>query len=533
MNRSGIPAVFVFAATLLAVHAQQAPDPLVVATSAGEIRGASRASGGAEFLGIPYAEPPVGNLRWHEPLAAKPWAGIREAVRFGAPCAQPDLGAWNRHDAANGKEDCLFLNVITPEWPAPHTPLPVMLWFHGGANSGGTASSALYKDGTLVSHGVLLVTANYRLSVFGFLAHPGLTRESAHNSSGNYGLEDQILALRWVRENIAKFGGDPGNITVFGQSAGAVDTSLLMVSTARNEFQKAIAESGAAFTAPLTTLAQAEKAGVEFATAMKAPEGEDAVKFLRTLSAEELIKAVMDPDPKRRPRVGLIMDGWVVSQPPAVVFAAGQESPIPLLIGVTTREFGSSVYAGDLPPGQLPALIKKQAGSHADEALKLYPVNDASAAPDPLYGSTADQWFADSVFHCPVVWQATWHSRANHPVYVYQFDHPIPGQEAQGAVHSADLPYVFGYFPSYGNISGKFTETDKRLADLIEIYWTNFAKTGSPNGKDVPHWPHLTEAGGYLEFMPDGQAEARSSHLRGPQCALYGEILNDHMREAQ
>ncbi|HEX8811438.1 MAG TPA: carboxylesterase family protein, partial [Terracidiphilus sp.] len=525
MKRSGIAAAFVFTAILFPACAQQKPDPLVVNTSAGQIRGISRMYGGAEFLGIPYAEPPVGNLRWHEPIPAKPWTGVRDMTQFGAPCAQPDLGAWNRRDAATGREDCLFLNVITPEWPAPQKPLPVMLWLHGGANAGGTASSMLYKDGTLVRHGILLVTVNYRLSIFGFFAHPDLTRESTHKSSGNYGLEDQILALRWVRQNIAKFGGDPDNITVFGQSAGALDTGLLMTSIAKNEFQKAIAESGAAFMAPTPTLAQAEQAGVKFASTMKAPAGADAVKFLRGLSAEELLKAVMDPDPKRRPSVGPIIDGWAIPQSPARVFAEGHQSAIPLLIGVTTREFGSND-----PPDQLPATIHAMAGKHADEALKLYGVSDGTAGPpDPLYGSAADQWIADSIFHCPAVSEATWQNRTGQPVYVYQFDHPIPGQEAQGAVHSADLPYVFGYFPRAGNISGKFTEVDTRLADLIENYWTNFAKTGNPNSKDVPHWPHLTEAGGYIEFMPDGHAEARTSHLRGPQCALYGEILNDRM----
>jgi para-nitrobenzyl esterase len=526
VNCFKIAAAFVLAATFMAAHGQQAPDPLVVGTSAGQIRGVSRVGGGAEFLGIPYAEPPVGSLRWHEPLPAKPWTGVRDATQFGSPCAQPDLGAWNHHDAVTGKEDCLFLNVITPEWPAQQMPLPVMLWLHGGANAGGSASGALYKDGTLIRHGILLVTVNYRLSVFGFLAHPGLTRESAHGSSGNYGLEDQILALRWVRQNIARFGGDPNNITVFGQSAGAVDTSLLMTSFAKNEFHKAIAESGAAFLAPVPPLAQAEKAGVAFATTMNAPADEGAVKFLRGLSAEELLKVVLDPDVKRRPHVGPIVDGWVITQSPAAVFASGHQSQIPMLLGVTTREFGN-----DLTPERLTAHIKMIAGSHAEEALKLYPVNDTAS--DPLYGKPSDQWAADMRFHCPVATEGAWQSKAKQPVYLYQFDHPIPGQETQGAVHSADLPYVFGYFPKYGNIAGKFTDADMKLADLMETYWTNFAKTGNPNAKDVPDWPRLTEASGYLEFMLDGHAEARNAQLRGPQCALYREILDNFLHEAQ
>jgi para-nitrobenzyl esterase len=238
-----VPLLICIALPLASRAFQADQKSLVVATTPGQIQGTSRRGGGAEFLGIPYAEPPVGNLRWHEPLPAKSWTGVRSATTFGVPRAQPDLGEWNRHDAETGKEDCLFLNVIVPEWPV-RKPLPVMFWIHGGANEGGTASSALYKDGTLVNHGVILVTVNYRLGIFGFFAHPELTAESAHHDSGNYGLMDQILALYWVRDNIAKFGGDVDNVTVFGQSAGAMDTSMLMTSPlAKSLFEKALAES--------------------------------------------------------------------------------------------------------------------------------------------------------------------------------------------------------------------------------------------------------------------------------------------------
>jgi len=236
------------------------PDGFLVRATSGPLRGIARPDGGAEFLGIPYAQPPVGDLRWHEPLPAKPWTEVRTANSFGAPCAQPFMADWNRRDAAAGKEDCLFLNVITSVWPA-RQPLPVMLWLHGGGNEGGSASSAFYNDGTLVNHGVLLVTVNYRLGIFGFFAHPALSAESAHHGSGNYGLMDQILALRWVRDNIANFGGDPNNITMFGNSAGAIDTGLLMTSgLSKDLFQRAIAESGTSFSHPLSPLAAAEKA---------------------------------------------------------------------------------------------------------------------------------------------------------------------------------------------------------------------------------------------------------------------------------
>src|ERR1700722_15149868 len=194
-------------ASTRAAQTEKQPDGFLVRTSSGPLRGVARPDAGAEFLGIPYAQPPVGDLRWHEPLPVKSWTGVRTAGSFGAPCAQPVMGDWNRHDAETSQEDCLFLNVMTPVWPAKQ-PLPVMLWIHGGANEGGSASGALYKDGTLIRHGVLLVTLNYRLGIFGFFAHPALSAESTHQGSGNYGLMDQILALRWVRTNISRFGGD-------------------------------------------------------------------------------------------------------------------------------------------------------------------------------------------------------------------------------------------------------------------------------------------------------------------------------------
>src|SRR5215510_9483397 len=236
-------------------------DDLIVNTKSGKVRGVARNTGGAEFLGIPFAQAPVGELRWREPQPPKAWKDVRDASSFGVPCAQAVSGDWNRHDAETGKEDCLFLNVMVPEW-RPAKPLPVMFWIHGGANTGGTASAALYKDGTLIQHGMILVTANYRLGVFGFLAHPELTRESAHHSSGNYALLDQIAALEWTRDNIRKFGGDPHQVTVFGQSAGAVDTGLLMTSPlARNLFQNAIAESGTVLLAQPQPLSTAEQGG--------------------------------------------------------------------------------------------------------------------------------------------------------------------------------------------------------------------------------------------------------------------------------
>src|SRR4051812_25661005 len=321
------------------ISAQDSEKSLIVRTTEGQLQGVARPGGGAEFLGIPYAHSPIGDLRWHEPVAMKPWTGVRDATKFGAPCSQPDLGEWNRHDAEIGKEDCLFVNVIIPEWPVKK-PLPVMFWIHGGANEGGSASSALYKDGTLVSHGVILVTVNYRLGIFGFLAHPELSAESAHHGSGNYGLMDQVLALHWVRDNITRFGGDVNNITVFGQSAGSMDTSMLMTSpVAKALFQKAIGQSGAAFTAPLSPLAGAERTGRTLAQTLGAP-AEGQIKYLRTKSADEIL-STLAKNPNH-PRLGPDIDGWVLTEQPAAAFQSGHEAHIPLLYGTTTREFGSN-----------------------------------------------------------------------------------------------------------------------------------------------------------------------------------------------
>src|SRR5215472_13400906 len=216
-----------------------AADPTVTVTG-GPIRGANLKESGAVFKGIPFAQPPVDDLRWQAPALVKPWAGVRDAVAFGPPCAQNAGGRM----LETSREDCLYLNVWTPEWPS-QSAKPVMIWIHGGGNYGGTASGANFDGESLARHGVVVVTTNYRLTIFGFFAHPELTRESPHHASGNYGLMDQIAALQWVHDNIGKFGGDPGNVTVFGQSAGAVDANVLMTSPlAKGLFEKVIAESG-------------------------------------------------------------------------------------------------------------------------------------------------------------------------------------------------------------------------------------------------------------------------------------------------
>ena len=508
----------------VSLHAAGA-DP-VVAVTGGKISGRILPSGRAEFLGIPFAQPPVGDLRWHQPVAPKAWDGVRDAKAFGSPCAQNIAGDWNRHDAEISKEDCLYLNVITPQW-SPKTLLPVMFWIHGGANTGGTASAQLYKDGTLEDHGIVLVTANYRLGVFGFFAHPELTRESAHHASGNYAILDQIAALEWVRDNIARFGGDPHNITVFGQSAGALDTGLLMTSPlSKSLFQKAIAESGTVLLAQQLPLSVAERGGVKFAERLHAP-AEGSLKYLRNLSTAELLKAALVSQQNQGPEAAPdyhpwpVVDGWVFPQSPTAVFASGQESAIPFIIGNNSREF-------DFPLSR-DALHQWMKAAYRDLALRglsAYGLADGGqGSTDPLYGSVANQWSADFQFRCPATAISVWHTGAGQPVYEYQFEHAIPGQEASGAVHSAELPYIFGFYPKTGNISGPFNATDFKIADTIEKYWTNFAKTGNPNGAGVPDWPEFDKTQTYVAFTQAGDVKAQTK-LREAQCSIYRQALD-------
>jgi para-nitrobenzyl esterase len=497
------------------LRARAEDDALLVKTSGGAVRGLAREGGGARFLGIPFAEPPVGELRWREPRPAKAWSGVREAKAYSAPCAQPDLGLWNRHDAEIGQEDCLYLNVVTPEWPKKKL-LPVMFWIHGGANEGGTAMSPLYTDGTLANHGVVLVTVNYRLGVFGFLAHPELTGESAYRGSGNYGLMDQILALRWVIDNIAQFGGDPKNITVFGQSAGAMDTGMLMASSARGLFQHAIAESGAPFIPPVQGLRAAEEAGKKFAAAMGAPEGAGEIAYLRRIPAAELIKKLTAHEPHQR--FGPDVDGWVLTKSPAEVFAEGQEAAIPLLFGTTTKEFESTAAVEDAR-----RMITAGSGALAPQVLAAYGLAEGGAGTsDPVYGSVADQLAADATFRCPATAEGRWHTAARHPAYEYEFNHAVPGQAA--AIHSTDLSFVFGFYPKAGNLAGAYTDADLRFADLVESYFTNFARAGNPNGAGLPVWPEFGSPAAYVKLTQEGTIVA-ATDLRGSVCKVFRDVL--------
>ena len=467
---------------------------------------------GAAFKGIPFAQPPVGPLRWHEPVAVKPWKGVRDASSLAPACVQ------NGRNGVTGSEDCLYLNVWTPQKAAGGSH-PVMLWFFGGGNVGGSASSPGFDGASLARRGVVVVTANARPGVMGFLAHPALTAESPHRSSGNYMLLDQIATLRWIRDNIARFGGDPRNVTVFGQSSGSYDIPLLMTSPlARGLFSKAIAESGQflAYNGPMP-MARAESLGVQVAADLKAPQGKGALAYLRSLPAEQVVaSAVKTLHTEPGTDTGLLttVDGWVLPERPDKQFARGRQMPIPLLIGNNAREISP-----DYSPDELRRQITAKYGDLAPRALAAYGLaNGGSGSTDPMMGGAGAQWMTDVVQRCAANVETEWHAGAGFPTWRYQFERSVPGREAVGATHGAEVAYVFGRLDRTGPDSPAYTEGDRKASDQIQAYWTRFAATGNPNGAGLPAWP-AAKGGRYLAFTADGPTP-RENLQPGP-CGVY------------
>jgi para-nitrobenzyl esterase len=511
-GRNGLAVCGLFFVALWSASPATAEDRPIADVTGGTIEGRALPDGhGAVFKGIPFAAPPVGEQRWREPMAVEPWKGVRDAGTSGPPAMQASFG-WNAEMAAASREDCLYLDVWTPA-PGPGK-RPVMVWIHGGGNVGGSGGFDFLYDGTrLISHDVILVVIEYRLGIFGFLSHPALTRESPHHASGNYGLLDQLAALRWVKDNIATFGGDPGNVTVFGQSAGSIDIlSLLASPLSRGLFQRAIAESGSLPPVARTpSLARAEKAGAEAVAKLGAPVG-DPLEFLREMPASEILA-------KAGPVAASNVDGWVLTEPPAAALADGHELPVPLIIGGCAIEFPLD---GDVENWR--TATRRFMGDLAPEILALYQIDDGHTGlpVDPVEGGTAAQLGTDFLRVGAII-QGEWHATAGHPTWQYQFDRAIPPRPHVG--HSGDLPYVFGNLLAKGSQGGAFTDVDRHVSDLIQAYWTNFARNGDPNGPGLPPWPAF-DAGKrrYAEFGPDGVLEIRD-HQRGVFVPIFRRWL--------
>jgi para-nitrobenzyl esterase len=485
----------------------------LVRVESGTLRGQTLAKGGAFFLGIPYAAAPTGELRWRDPRPAPHWSGARDATHYGSACMQPAAG-WNDSLIPTASEDCLFLNIWTPKLDSSAR-LPVMVWIHGGGFTGGGANDSLFAGEHFAAKNVVLVTLNYRLGLFGFLALPDLSKSSDHKVSGNYGLLDQHAALRWVHENIANFGGDPGAITVFGQSAGGGSVLALLASPLTHDFlRSAIVESGSLITTSgMMRLQDAEAQGLRFAGTLSLIE-------LRSQPATELMHRWQDlASTTRGMKLGPIVDGYVLTDDPVTVFAQHKEHPVALIVGNNAREGFGMVRDADLPQ-----VIRDFYGEAAPAALDLYSTGPGKSLPvDPVLGSPAAQWLTDSSLRCSAVIMAARHQAAKAPVYSYQFEQPLPGRENQGAAHSYELPYVFGNLLDKGPLGAPFSSTDRALSDLMMTYWTNFARHGDPNGPGIPHWPRFTnETRAYMRLSTALQGNAAAGQgLRQAACQLF------------
>ena len=491
-----------------------------VSISTGQLRGSLTADGVAVFKNIPFAQPPVGDLRWREPLPAKAWTDVRDAAAFGPMCHQ----SGNRQ--LPHSEDCLQLNVWTPTWPMKSR-VPVMVWIHGGGNTAGSGVEPLFNGETLARHGVVLVTINYRLGIFGFFAHPGLTKESPHHAAGNYGLADQIMALHWVRDNIAKFGGNPANVTIFGESAGAADVNTLIASPlTKGLFVRVIAQSGPVGNPPLLT--ETEKAGAALATKFGFT-GEDALAKLRALPAEELVENAGQGGPGTT--LAISVDGWVLPEPPAKIYADGREQKVALLIGSNSQEMqGAMGPRGARTPSDPRQLISERYGPLADRALALYGLNGAGEPqPDPVFGPVMTQWTTDNAFRCGTVQELIWHTAAGNTGYQYQFSRTVHGQEAQGAPHASEIPFIFGTLSVWQRMR-RYNESDQEYAPQMQEYWTNFAKTGDPNGGKLVKWPKFDATKrAYMDFTDAGPVV--KDGLRRPICDLFMENQKRQMAQ--
>jgi len=530
-------------AQVLAESAQPAP---AVHISTGSLRGAMQGSV-AVFRGIPFAKPPLGELRWRPPEPPEPWQGERDAARSSSHCMQisEGLGVFMQPLAAaygasytiepvSVSEDCLYLNVWVPQWPAKG-PLPVMVWMHGGSNTAGSGAQPTYDAASLAAHGVVVVTINYRLGVFGFLSLAALTAESPHHSSGNYGLLDQLAALHWVQDNIAQFGGDPSNVTVFGESAGSIDAGVLITSPlSAHLFRRAILESGPPFgLGPSQSLSDAEKAGQAVADA--APKlAATPLESLRKMPAADLLKLA---NARGNYQPSGPVDGWILPQPPAKAFATGAAQKVDILIGLNGRELSAframAAAAAAKHPGTPPAGTGGLGamGNAADSLRPLYGAWTYAALAHYLGGAfvnrdlAIDRGMNDMLMACPIGALASLISAGGQKAYVYRFDRSIAGkgQPVLGAFHGLEIPYVFNAFNERSWNWLAFNDADYRLSGTMEAYWINFAKTGDPNGGDVPAWPAWSDdREGFMEFSPEAEAVSRYN-FAPPFCYLSAD----------
>jgi para-nitrobenzyl esterase len=454
--------------------------PRVVETTAGLVRGTVEDSV-VVFKGIPFAEPPVGNLRFREPQPPVAWTGVRNTDTFSVACPQHGSYPRDAPPEATG-EDCLYLNLWKP-LRAAEEKLPVMLWIHGGGLKNGSASTPLYAGDNLARHGVIVVTANYRLGVLGFLAHPELTKESGHQSSGNYGLMDQIAALTWIRENISAFGGDPARVTVFGQSSGSISISALVSSPlARGLFHRAIGQSGGLFE-PIEfenelKLKGAEMVGRRFMASANA----ESLEELRGKPVSELLRVPF--------RANIIIDGHVLARSPNDVHLRDEHSRVPVLIGYTANEGQEFIADRTITTANFTREMQRHFPGILVRLTAPDPGDTDEEARSAALAFQRDVRFGWNMWR----WARLASRDGDTGVYSYRFTQPTPyppdsPRAGAGAAHGSDMAYVFGHLDQR---PWAWTQHDRRLSSTMTAYWSNFAKHGDPNGPGLPEWPRFT-----------------------------------------
>ncbi len=495
-----------------------------VKTANGTVEGTTGQSGIRAYRGIPFAAPPVGDLRWQAPQPVKNWEGVRSATQFGPRCVQAPLFSDMNFRSNGMSEDCLYLNVWTPAKPGSER-LPVLVYFFGGGFVAGDGSEPRYDGESMARKGLVSLTVNYRLGVFGFMAHPELTKESPHHASGNYALLHQNAALRWVQNNIAAFGGDPKKVTIAGESAGSIAVSAQMASPlSKDLIAGAIGESGAliAPTLPPVSLAQGEEAGAKFAASL----GAGSLAALRAMPTAQIQDAAA-----KLPfgRFASTVDGYFLPKLPAEIFAAGEQAHVPLLVGWNTEENGARVIlaASDPTPENLAKAVRTLYGDRADDAVKLYAGTNADEVRQAATDLASDRFIAYGTWK----WADLHGKTGGKPVYRYLYARPRPAAIAapaasaggnapvtpappRGAVHSAEIEYAMGNLAT--NKVYAWTPDDNKVSDVMQGYFANFVKTGNPNGPGLPQWP-AANGGATTQFMRldvDSRAEAEKTRER-------------------
>lgn len=485
------------------------------------------------FHGIPYAAPPTGSLRWREPQPVARWAGVRRTVKFGPRCMQlqPSHGTSFRSEQIS--EDCLYLNVWSPA-RGENAKLPVLVYFHSGGFAAGDGSEGRYDGASLAARGIVVVTVNYRLGVFGFLALPDAALESPHGAAGNYGLLDQHAALRWVRENIAQFGGDPEQVTIGGQSTGSIAVSAHMASPlSRGLFARAIGESGGAF-APLKLWrrSEAETAATLFADHF----GAQSLQELRSMTAEKLLAAT---EPEHKPVFNFWphIDGYFLRDTPESVFRAGAQAHVPLLLGTNSQERHFRLVLADSAPtsDNWHHVMRQLFRERAEEALAFYPGNDNEEVMRSGTALAGDLFVSHSAWR----WMDLHRQTGRAPVYFYRYTHPRPAEVeptqqsnddrhfVTGAVHAAEIEYALGnlrHSPLYA-----WRAEDHEVSRVFSGYIAQFVKTGDPNDRALPHWPAAREERRGIARQVIHTTTHTTWDDSGPRQAFMQQIFADRL----